>query len=69
MIAQELGLDVFIDDKPKNCTDVSSLGIPTLLFDANFNKEYSHSNVTRVYSWPQIEYEVKKLYQSKNKLD
>ncbi len=62
-ICIEYNIDIFIDDSPETARDVSSVGIPVLLFDTPWNREekFSDNNVTRVYSWDQIEKEINNL--------
>jgi len=55
-ICLELGVDIFIDDSLDNAIDISDAGIPVLLFDAPWNQsENIPENVTRVYTWSDIE--------------
>lgn len=61
-VCLECGTDVFIDDSLETATDVSSVGIPVLLFDAPWNqKKNLPEKVTRVYSWDDIEKEINLL--------
>ena len=49
--AEELNIDLFIDDFASNCEDVINHGIDTLLMTSNYNKE---SKLKRVDNWYQI---------------
>ncbi len=61
-ICLETGTDIFIDDSLDTAVDVSSVGIPVLLFDKPWNQKVDlPDNVTRVYSWEEIEREVNNL--------
>ena len=59
--AREKKIDLFIDDSFKNCEDVSSAGITTFLMDTRTNKGLEKENITRVYSWPDIYYKIKRM--------
>ncbi len=55
-ICLELQLDYFIDDSIDYATDVASVGIPVLLLDTPWNQtDKLPENITRVYSWTDIE--------------
>lgn len=55
-ICIELGIEIFIDDSIDNAHDVSSVGIPVLLFDAPWNQtDELPPLVTRVRSWEEID--------------
>lgn len=61
-ICLECGTDIFIDDSLDTALDVSSVGIPVLLFDTPWNqRENLPTNVKRVYSWEEIEKEINNL--------
>lgn len=54
-ICKELGVDLVIDDNPKIIEDMSSAGIPSLLFDQPWNQEVEEwAYVKRVKSWFEI---------------
>lgn len=52
-ICIEKNIDIMIEDKPKNITDISTK-IPVICFDANYNKDCNGNNVIRCYSWYDI---------------
>lgn len=51
-IARGLALDVFIDDRPENCSEVWEASHKTRVFlvDAPYNRDYEHEGVERVGS-------------------
>ncbi len=53
----KLELNFFIEDNLNNALQVSSCGIPVLLFDAPYNRAPLPDLVQRVHSWSQI-YEI-----------
>lgn len=54
-IAQELGIDIFVEDAITNAYDVASYGVPVLLFDTPWNQTDSLPPlITRVYSWNEV---------------
>lgn len=53
-VCRELNIEFFVDDFLENVNDVSSLGIPTLLFDAPWNHGEINPPIRRVYSWDEI---------------
>ena len=50
-------IDLFIDDSPKHCQEVSKLGIKVIMMDAKYNKnnnEFIHmSNWQEIYEYIQ----------------
>ncbi len=48
-------IDIMIDDKPEIAEKLSKNGIKVLLFDAPYNKKTSGENITRVFSWHDVE--------------
>ncbi len=63
-ICLEHNIDIFVDDSYETAIDVSSVGIPVLLFDAPWNQQdYLPKGVTRIYSWRDIEKEIHNLLQ------
>ena len=50
-----------VDDNIKHCSGASRNGIVSFIFDNQFNKDYYNNKITRVYSWGQILYEIKRL--------
>ena len=53
-ITNELGIEIFVEDSLKNAEDVSSHGIPVLLFDSPWNQAEVEPPITRVRSWDEI---------------
>jgi len=47
-------INMFIEDHPKYATDVTKIGVPVLLFDQPYNREFSNSDTQRVYNWLDI---------------
>lgn len=58
---RKISADIMIDDKPDIALYLAENGINVLLFDAPYNKEAEHKNITRVYSWRDICRFVKEL--------
>lgn len=58
-------VDVFIDDSPSNCMDLLKAGIPCLLMDSNWNREFN--TPLRIYSlqYSEIEYTYKQAFGNK----
>lgn len=46
----ENGIDIMIEDSPKNIKDISSK-LPVLCFNCSYNRNVEGENITRVYSW------------------
>ncbi len=46
----ENGIDIMIEDSPKNIMDISSK-LSVFCFDNPYNKKVAGNNITRVYSW------------------
>lgn len=53
-------IDLFIDDNTGNCTSVNNKGIPTLQFDAPFNKDTN--KFRRVNNWEEVYQIVQEMY-------
>jgi len=52
---EQLGVQLFVDDHFKNCTDVAGRGIRTLLYHTSHNREQScPPQIIRVYNWLEI---------------
>lgn len=51
--AQDLALDLMIEDKLLNILEVSAF-LPVLCFDQLHNRTIRGRNITRVYAWPQV---------------
>lgn len=62
----EHNIKFFIDDNYKHCSNAQSKGIKSFIFDNQFNKDYYNNNITRVYSWGQILYEINKIEKEGN---
>lgn len=55
-ICQSLTIDIFVEDNHKWAHQVAEKGIPTILMNKPWNQEpITHSNVTRVHNWKEIE--------------
>lgn len=59
-VALENNLDIFVDDSFENCKAVSSCGIKTYIMDSRCNKNLEDSKVERVFSWPNLDHELRK---------
>lgn len=57
---KENNVDIFIDDSFENCTSVAEGGIKTFIMDTRCNKGLDSPNITRIYSWPHLEHEIRK---------
>lgn len=56
-IIKQKCIDVFIDDSFDNCKSAAdNLAIKVLMMNSKANERYYDEKVTRVYSWPEIEY-------------
>ncbi len=61
-ICLENNIQIFIDDSYETAVDVSSVGIPVLLFDTPWNQnDHLPKGVKRIYSWEEIEMEINNL--------
>lgn len=58
--AKNNNVDIFIDDSFENCKAVASGGIKTFIMDTRCNKGLEDPMIKRVFSWPHIEYEIRK---------
>ena len=63
-ICIEEGIDIFIDDNVKNCSDVYDVGIKTWLFDNPFNRNDNYFE--RVKDWEDV---YNKIVNKKSQLD
>lgn len=54
-------IDVFIDDSIKNCEQLYNGGIKTFMMDSIVNAYYKNEKIKRVYSWPHIFQEIRKI--------
>lgn len=59
-VALENNVDVFVDDSLKNCISVSNKGIKTYIMDNRCNSGSNVDGITRVFSWPHLEHEIRK---------
>jgi len=59
-VAVENNIDIFVDDSLKNCISVASKGIKTFIMDNKYNSNSNSKDITRVYSWPHLEHEIRK---------
>lgn len=50
----KLSVDVMIEDKTDVALFLAEQGIKILLFDAPYNQQLNHPNITRVHSWDEI---------------
>lgn len=53
-ICQKISADIMIDDNPDIAMFLAQRGITVLLFDAPYNKNVTHKNITRVHDWDEI---------------
>ena len=58
----ENNIDLLIDDTIKHCTNLSNIGIDTLLFNSINNKDIE-TNLKRVYNWNEV-YDYVNLHKS-----
>lgn len=54
-------IDVFIDDSIKNCEQLYNGGIKTFMMDSIVNAYYENENIKRVYSWPHVFQEIRRI--------
>lgn len=59
-VAEDNDVDVFVDDSLKNCISVANKGIKTFIMDNRCNTNSNAKGITRVYSWPHLEHEIRK---------
>ena len=62
---KENKIDLMIEDSPKNVIEISNI-IPTICYDASYNKQCSKENITRCYSWYDIYKTINKIKSGKN---
>ena len=58
--AKENNVDIFIDDSFENCKAVSDGGIKAFIMDTRCNKNLNDSKIKRIFSWPHLEFELRK---------
>lgn len=61
LACHKLNVDIMIEDKPEVALKLANNGIRVLLFDCPYNQDIFHDNITRVYTWKQIDMEVNKI--------
>ncbi len=61
---QNMNIDIMVEDKPRNVTMISS-HIPTLCYDASYNRYIEGKSIYRVYSWYDIYNTIKKIQEDK----
>lgn len=59
--AKELGLDLFIEDDPRNAKILADGGIPVLLLNTSYNRNFKHKLVRRVENWKEIMYVISEI--------
>lgn len=59
-VANNLKCDIFIEDSYDNALELSNIGFKVLLIDTNYNRHPLNNNITRVFDWYDIYYEVNK---------
>ena len=52
IVCKNLGIDLFIDDSKRNCEDVSSYGIPVIMFGNYFNSDCNKFH--KIYNWNEL---------------
>lgn len=55
---KELNIDAFIDDIEINCLSAYEKGIKCYLYHTICNKNFSHEDIVRVYSWVDVYYKL-----------
>lgn len=60
-IVEDKKIDIFIDDSFTNCKKIADNGIKTFLMDSKVNQKLNADNIKRVYSWPYLYNELKKV--------
>ena len=65
MACLKLDVDVMVEDKPEVALFLAEKGIKILLFDAPYNKDLKHENITRVYSWDECYDHINKMKKEK----
>lgn len=52
-VAQELGIDLFFEDAPAHLDRLTAAGIPTVIVDAVYNRDYD-ADVPRITDWADV---------------
>lgn len=52
-VARRLGIDLFFEDAPQHLDRLVEAGIPTVIVDAVYNRDYPH-DLPRITSWKQV---------------
>ncbi len=66
VVCKEENIDIFIDDKIETCLKVANLGIKTFIMNTPLNNRIDENQLTRVYSWVDIYYKIKKEVNNAN---
>jgi hypothetical protein len=53
-ICDDLGIKLIVDDRGDYGIKYADAGLKVLMPDRPWNQEYSHNNITRCFSWPEI---------------
>jgi len=59
--AEDVECDVFIEDNYDNAIQLSASGYTVILIDACYNRKPLSSNITRVYSWTEVDEIISRL--------
>lgn len=59
-VALELGIDLFFEDAPNHLDRLVEAGIPTVIMDAVYNRDYPH-DLPRIRSWAEARELIRKL--------
>lgn len=52
--ALQMGIDVMVEDAPKNALQIAGAGVPVLLFGAPYNLETRHPLIHRCDGWTEV---------------
>ena len=59
---KENNIEIFIDDSCRNCKDIAyNSNAKVFIMDTRVNQNLEDEKITRVYSWPHLYKEIKKL--------
>lgn len=61
---KKYNVDIMIDDSPEIALYLAGKGIKVMLFDTGYNRDISHENITRVYSWADITQKIGELQET-----
>ena len=60
--SKENNIEIFIDDSCRNCKDIAyNSNAKVFIMDTRVNQNLEDEKITRVYSWPHLYKEIKKL--------